>query len=122
MTESTREPRLSLRVLTLAGLAVATIAAFAGVYHADWILFDDTAYVVRNRHIAHGLTWDGIVWVMRMNPHGGNFHPLTSISHMLDGSLFGYGPRGPHLVNLALHTANALLVCIVLARYTGAGM
>jgi tetratricopeptide (TPR) repeat protein len=112
-------PRPLLRVLTLVSLAVATIAAFAGVYHADWILFDDTAYVVRNPHIARGLTWDGLRWMMH-HPHGGNFHPLTSISHMLDGELFGLGPRGPHLVNLALHTANALLVCFVLWRYTGA--
>ena len=114
-----REPRLGTKALTLVLLAAATIAAFAGVRDADWILFDDTAYVVRNPHIARGLTLDGLRWMMS-HPHGGNFHPLTSISHMLDGEWFGLGPRGPHLVNLALHVANALLACVVLARYTGA--
>ena len=118
--QHTRAPRRpgSLARADPGGLAVATIAAFAGVYHAGWILFDDTAYVVRNPHIARGLSLDGLAWMMQ-HPHGGNFHPLTSISHMLDG-VFGVDPRGPHLVNLALHTANALLVCIVLSRYTGA--
>jgi tetratricopeptide (TPR) repeat protein len=104
--------------LTLVGLAIATVAAFAGVLRADWIYFDDPVYVVNNVHIARGVTLEGLQWVFR-NPHGGNFHPLTSVSHMLDVELFGLDPRGPHAVNLALHTANAVLLCIVLARYTG---
>ncbi len=111
--------RASWRWLTLILLAAATIAAFRGVAGADWILFDDPAYALRNPHVAGGLTLDGFRW-MFTHPHGGNFHPLTTLSHMLDCEVFGLDPRGPHLVNLGLHVANALLVCTVLSAYTGA--
>lgn len=107
------------RALVLAGLAAATVAAFASLWNADWILFDDPAYVSRNPAIARGLTWDGLRWICA-HPHGGNFHPVTSISHMLDSQVFGAGARGPHMVNVALHAANAVLVCIVLWRFTAA--
>jgi len=53
-------------------------------------------------------------------PHGGNWHPLTSFSHMLDVQLFGLAPSGHHAVSLALHILNALLVLLVLFRLTGA--
>ncbi len=111
--------RAHWRWLTLALLAAATIAAFFGVTRADWILFDDPAYVLRNPRVAGGLTLDGLAG-MFTHPHGGNFHPLTTLSHMLDCELFGLDPRGPHAVNLGLHVVNALLVCTVLAAYTGA--
>src|SRR6185369_14555165 len=109
----------STRALTLALLAIATIAAFAGVRDADWILFDDTVYAYTNAHIFRGFTWEGWRWVFT-HAHGGNFHPLTSASHMLDAELFGREPRGAHLVNVALHVANVLLVCTVLYGYTRA--
>ncbi|MCY2961661.1 MAG: tetratricopeptide repeat protein [Planctomycetota bacterium] len=111
--------RPSWRWLTLVLLGAATIAAFFGVTRAGWILFDDPDYVVHNAHVSNGFTLDGIAW-MFTHPHVGNFHPLTTLSHMLDCELFGLDPRGPHAVNLALHVANALLVCLVLAAYTGA--
>jgi hypothetical protein len=48
-----------------------------------------------------------------------NWHPLTWISHMLDSSLFGLSPRGPHLVNAVIHAANAALLFLVLEGMTG---
>jgi tetratricopeptide (TPR) repeat protein len=107
------------RAWTLVALGLATLASFAGLAQAGWILFDDPVYVFNNPHVARGLTLEGLRW-MFSHAHGGNFHPLTTIAHMLDVEVFGLDPRGPHLVNLALHVANALLVCVVLARYTGA--
>jgi tetratricopeptide (TPR) repeat protein len=108
-----------MRAALLVLLAAATIAAFAGVQSADWILFDDPAYALSNAHISRGFTWEGWRWILT-HAHGGNFHPLTSASHMLDAELFGRSPLGPHLLNLALHVANALLVCRVLYGYTRA--
>ena len=51
---------------------------------------------------------------------GANWHPLTWISHMLDCSLFGVDPAGPHLVNVALHAANAVLLLWALTALTKA--
>jgi tetratricopeptide (TPR) repeat protein len=51
--------------------------------------------------------------------HASNWHPLTWISHMLDVSLFGVTPAGPHVVNACLHAANAVLAFFALAELTG---
>src|SRR5262249_38309890 len=53
-------------------------------------------------------------------PHGGNFHPLTSVLHMLSAQAFGLNPAGHHAVSLGLHTLNAVLLAVALARLTGA--
>ncbi len=114
-----RGPSKVVRLLTLLGLVIATLVAYASIRDAQWILFDDPAYVTRNKNIASGFTLDGLRWVFA-HPHGGNFHPLTSFSHMLDCELFGLDPRGPHIENVALHALDAVLLCLVLARFTGA--
>ncbi len=114
----TRRSRL-VRSLSLAILAVATFAAFAGVLRNGWVLIDDPGYVYENPHVTPGLTLDGLRWFLHQ-PHGGNWHPLTSLSHMLDVQLFGLAPAGHHAVNLALHLLNVLLLVMVLYRFTGA--
>jgi Flp pilus assembly protein TadD len=107
------------RGLSLALLAAATLAAFAGVLRNGWILLDDPEYVVGNPHVTRGLTLDGLLWFLHV-PHGGNWHPLTSASHLLDVTLFGLRPAGHHAVSLALHAANAVLLALTLRRLTGA--
>ena len=49
-----------------------------------------------------------------------NWHPVTWLSHMLDCQLYGLKPAGHHLTNVLLHTANTLLLFLVLRRMTGA--
>ena len=112
-------PGGTARGLSLLALAAATVAAFAGVVRNRFILLDDPLYVLENPHVRAGLTLDGVAWFMG-HPHGENWHPLTSISHMLDVQLFGLAPAGHHAVSLALHALNAVLLAIVLARLTGA--
>ncbi len=47
------------------------------------------------------------------------WHPLTTISHMLDCQLFGLNPTGHHLVSVAIHIVNALLLFWILKNITG---
>jgi len=113
-------PRLSLgRWLILALLAAATFAVFAGVLRNGWTLLDDPQYVLDNPHVNRGWRLDDALWFLS-HSHGGNWHPLTSWSHMLDVQLFGLAPAGPHAVNLTLHVVNAVLLAWVLFRMTGA--
>jgi len=111
--------RPTARALSLALLATATLAAFAGVLDHDWLRLDDPGYVLENPHVNGGLTAAGLRWALT-RPHGGNWHPLTSASHMLDVTLFGLAPAGHHAVNLLLHTLNAVLLALVLFRFSGA--
>src|SRR5258708_2414626 len=111
--------RSSHQYLVLAALAVVTLVTFAGVLGNGWLLYDDPQYVTANPHVNRGLTLDGMRWFL-VHPHAGNWHPLTSWSHMLDVQLFGLAPVGPHAVNLVLHALNAALLVWVLFRLTGA--
>ena len=85
--------------VALLGLAVA--AAFAPVLRNGWVLLDDTQYVTRNPYVAGGLTLRGLLWSLHA-PHGGNWHPLTSLSHMLDAQLFGLEPAARTMVSAGM--------------------
>ena len=108
-----------IRALSLALLAVSVFAAFAGVLRNGWVILDDPVYVYENQHVAPGLTAAGVRWFLR-EPHGSNWHPLTSLSHLLDVQLFGLAPAGHHATSLALHLLNVLLLVVILNRLTGA--
>ena len=84
-----------------------------------FIDYDDPDYVTANTQVQSGLTQAGLVWAWSSTV-GGNWHPLTWYSHMLDCQLFGLNPRWHHLTNVLLHTANALLLFLVLERMTRA--
>jgi len=100
-------------------LAVVTLAVFGPVVRCDFISYDDPEYVVSNPHVQAGLTLNGIGWAFTTGC-ASNWHPLTWLSHMLDVTLFGAGPVGPHLMNLLLHTANAVLLFLALHQMTAA--
>jgi tetratricopeptide (TPR) repeat protein len=100
-------------------LALATVALYARVAHHAFLFYDDVLYVTQNPVVRAGLTVDGVAWAFR-TLHAWNWHPLTWLSHMLDVELFGLAPGAHHLVNVALHAANAAILLVVLARMTGA--
>ena len=51
--------------------------------------------------------------------HAANWHPLTTISHMLDCQLYGLHPWGHHLTNILLHAVAAILLFLALRQLTG---
>jgi tetratricopeptide (TPR) repeat protein len=102
-----------------AALTLATLAVFWQVHDFEFTSYDDDEYVNKNTHILSGLTVENILWVFT-SEHGGNWHPLTGLSHMLDCQLFGLDAGWHHLVNLLFHIANTLLLFTVLRRMTGA--
>ena len=107
-----------VRIPTALSLVFVTIAVFVGALGNGWVLIDDPVYVTENAHVIHGLTRDAVLHFLRSS-HGGNWHPLTSLSHLLDVTLFGLSPIGPHAINVALHALNALLLLLVLRKLTG---
>src|SRR5205085_3639919 len=63
----------------------------------------------------------GLVWAFREFV-GDTFYwmPMTWLSHMLDCQLFGVNAGAHHLMNVAYHAANAVLVFLFLRQMTGA--
>ncbi|GDY20455.1 hypothetical protein LBMAG56_18000 [Verrucomicrobiota bacterium] len=99
-------------------LALLTLVIYWPTAGHDFVDYDDSDYVYGNQMVLRGLTWEGIVWAFTTT-RVANWHPLTWLSHMLDCSLFGSAPAGPHIVNVLLHVANAVLVLLLLHRMTG---
>ena len=80
---------------------------------------DDQNYVYENPQITAGLTGQSLVTAF-IGVHARNWHPLTTISHMLDCQLFGLNPAGHHFSSVLFHTLAALLLFTVLRAMTGA--
>lgn len=100
------------------GLITATLIVYAPVRHYGFVAIDDPAYVTENPHISNGLTWHSIVWAFTSG-YASNWHPLTWLSHMLDVQLFGMNAGPHHVVSLALHIINTILLFWLMVRLTG---
>ncbi|HTV63147.1 MAG TPA: hypothetical protein VMH30_11320 [Verrucomicrobiae bacterium] len=101
------------------GLAVVTVLVYLPMLRDNFINYDDPDYILGNAHVNHGLTWNGVVWAFTSS-NAANWHPLTWISHMIDCQFFDLHPAGHHLMNLLFHTANVLLLFLLLKNMTGA--
>ena len=106
-------------VLIFAALALVTFIAFEQVRHNDFVDLDDNVYVTGEPHVSGGITVQSVFWVFT-KPHAAFWHPLTSLSHMLDCELFGLNPQWHHITGLLFHMANTLLLFWVLKNMTGA--
>ena len=84
----------------------------------DFVNFDDDQYVISNPPVRAGLTLESVRWAFTAG-HASNWHPVTWLSHMLDCQLFGVNAGAMHLVNVLFHTANSLLLFLLLRRATG---
>src|SRR5947207_5037087 len=100
-------------------LAAIVFIVFGQTVRHEFINYDDQEYVYENPKITSGLSLDGIQWAFT-HVHAGNWHPLTTISHMLDCQLYGLQPWGHHMTNVLLHAAAAIFLFLALRQLTGA--
>ena len=100
------------------GLVLITWLVFGQTGRHDFVNYDDRVYVYDNHQIRSGFTPHGIAWVFT-HEHAGNWHPLTTISHMLDYQIFKLDAGGHHLTNVFLHTVAVLLLFFLLRQMTG---
>ena len=101
------------------GLVAITWAVFGQTLRHDFVNLDDHTYVYENPLITEGVTADGLIKAFT-HSHARNWHPLTTISHMLDCQLYGLQAGWHHFTNVALHTLGVLLLFLVLNQMTGA--
>ena len=102
--------------IALAGL---TWLVFGQTLWHDFVNYDDPRYVYENTRITSGLSISGIAWAFT-HIHSMNWHPLTTISHMLDCQLYGLNAGWHHFTNVLLHTLAAILLFLALQQMTGA--
>jgi tetratricopeptide (TPR) repeat protein len=104
--------RFANKPCLLAGLlALVTLVAYQPVWHAGFI-WDDDDHLTANPAMTapHGLRmiWSSLA-VSR-------YYPLTLTSFWFQRRLWGLSPRPYHLVNVALHAVNGVLLYFVLRR------
>jgi protein O-mannosyl-transferase len=106
-------PSCRWRFLACAFLVIATLAVYWPARQYKFVAYDDDDYVYQNPVVQKGLTWEGVQWAF-VDRQANNWHPLTWLSHMADYQVFGLDAGGPHMVNVALHCANAALLFLLL--------
>lgn len=122
--ESTRQPlphagQRRFQWLICFILVAGTIAVYWPLKKCGFTNFDDPDYVTNNPNVFNGLSWRSFIWAFT-HVHSCNWHPLTTLSHMLDRQIFGTKAAGHHFVNLFFHIANTLLIFAFFKKTTGA--
>jgi len=98
-------------------IIICIFAVYIPCIQFGFVHFDDQLYVFDNPHIRDGLTWDGIKWAFT-TIRGGNWHPLTWISHMLDISCYGMNAGRHHWNSIQIHILSTILLFIFLRMAT----
>ena len=100
-------------------LAIATGALFWEVQYYEFVTYEDSRYVYNNPAVLDGLSM-GAIRDAFVSPYFANWHPLTTLSFLLDASISGDSPGGYHRTSYILHILNTVLLFAVLFRMTGA--
>src|SRR5262249_35650344 len=117
LSKSRRRRGITLGIcLFLGGIR---LGVFTPTTRPDLLYFDDYLYVFNTLAIWVALPVKGLGLAFT-SPHARNWHPLTTISHMLDCQLYGLNAGGHHAANVVLHTIAVLLLFGVLRQMTGA--
>jgi Flp pilus assembly protein TadD len=98
-------------------LVTCTLVIYNSVNQNGFVNYDDDVYVTANRHVQAGLNWSTIRWAFTTFD-AANWHPLTWISHAVDFQLFKLNPAGHHYTNVLLHSANVVLLFLLLVEAT----
>ncbi len=104
--------------LMAALLVLVTIALYWPARGYDFVNYDDPVYFSENQHVLAGLTWRNVAWAFHTTSDA-SWYPLSWLSFMLDATLFGRSPAGPHLTNMLLHAANGVLLFLLWKRLAG---
>jgi protein O-mannosyl-transferase len=99
-------------------LASAVLLVFWPAVRCGFTNFDDPGYYSENAHVLAGLSWSNVKWALRTTEYC-SWYPVTWLSFLVDATLFGRRAAGPHLTNVLLHAANAVLAFLLLRRLTG---
>jgi Flp pilus assembly protein TadD len=109
-------------VIRLVPIAVAVISLlpFLPALDGEFLNWDDNHNFLRNEHF-RGLGWAQLRWMLTTTLMG-HYIPLTWLTLGLNHVVGGMSPRGYHLGNLLLHSANVALFWVVARRLLALGL
>ena len=101
-------------ILPIFLLIVAILFFYVQTGSFEFLRLDDHDYTFRCAFVKDGLSLSNVVEAFTNPRHAAIWMPVTHISYMADISLFGPGMGPHHLVNVFIHTLNALLVYLLI--------
>ena len=99
-------------------LSLLVAAVFLPAVRCGFVDWDDGRYVSNNIDVIAGLS-PQTFWRAWTTVTFHNWAPLTTLSYLVDTSLFGTQPWGYHLTNVLIHAATSGLLFVALTRMTG---
>jgi Flp pilus assembly protein TadD len=94
-----------------------TLLLFWRATACGFVNIDDPIYVTNSPRVVAGLSWAGAAWAF--TAPSDYWHPLATLSHMLDCQLYGLSPAGHHSTSVLWHAINAVLAFLVFRALTG---
>lgn len=104
-------------------LILATVPVYWQVRHFEFTNFDDNKYISENPYLQKGITKENLKWALTADllandDYADYWQPVTLLSRLVDAELFGMNPAGHHLVNLAIHVLNVILLFLIWNKMT----
>lgn len=108
----------SIHIFICLGLALIVILPFYQTSQFNFVIYDDSLYIMSNKNIQAGFNWNSISWAFT-TMFGVNWHPLTWLSLILDYKMYGMNAGGYHVTSMLIHLVNSVLLFLILGRMTG---
>lgn len=113
----TAGPIARWELAALALVLVTALAVYWPVRGFAFVNYDDNAFIFENARMQEGLSLRNAGWAFTVSI-AANWHPLTTLTHLVDCSLFHLDAGGHHLTNLLFHLVNVALLYLLLRRLT----
>jgi protein O-mannosyl-transferase len=92
---------------------------FTQTFRYDFVNYDNPRFVYQSTRITSDINLANVAWAFT-HVHSENWHPLTTITHMLDCHLYGSNAGWHHFTNVLLHCLAVVLLFVALQQMTGA--
>ena len=106
-----------LLLLVCIGLTIGIFIAYEPIRFNGFVNYDDSVYITENPDVKNGISVKSLTWALTQF-HNKMWHPLTTLSHLIDCQLYGLHPLGHHLTNVVIHLVNTLLLFFILRKLT----
>ncbi len=114
-SESRQQKLLNLLILPILGLI---IGLYYQILEFDFLINFDDDLIILNSPEFRELSWENIKFVFT-NFREGLYHPITSLSWMLEIHFFGLDSHVMHHTNLILHLINTILIFVLGKKISG---
>ncbi len=99
-------------------LLIVTVGCFAVYYNSlnfEFLINFDDDLIVLNRTELKDFNAENLEYIFT-HTNNGSYHPITSLSWMIEQSIYGLNARNFHLTNLLIHLMNGWLLFFFLSK------